>query len=221
MHPEALRREDAAFQSRILCRLDPRFIDACLAARTDHGELDTRVSQVEQYKFQEFPDFGGPDAVLVKGDLTVAGNVEFQLVRLELRMLSYPFGYRFCKAGQTPFRQVRRNRKTDIFVSRSLPGGNLSRRVHVHGQCQSNVRPFSIGPGTVAIIALGVFHEDRLNVIDPTILFLHAGIVDRVFVVPIHIQFNFDYSFCLTAKVFTSSAKKWHQYKDGLSVKPI
>lgn len=54
MHPEALRREDAAFQSRILCRLDPRFIDACLAARTDHGELDTRVRQVEQYKFQKF-----------------------------------------------------------------------------------------------------------------------------------------------------------------------
>lgn len=107
MHPEALRREDAAFQPCILCRLDSSFIDACLAARTDHGELDARVRQVEQYKFQEFPDFGGPDAVLVKSNLTVAGNVEFQLVRLELRMLSYPFGYRFCKAGQTPFRQVR------------------------------------------------------------------------------------------------------------------
>lgn len=60
----------------------------------------------------------------------------------------------------------------------------------------------------MAIIALGVFHEDRLNVIDPTILFLHAGIVYRVFVVPIHIQFNFDYSFCLAAKEFTRSAKK-------------
>lgn len=87
MHPEALRREDAAFQPCILCRLDSSFIDACLTARTDHGELDTRVRQVEQYKFQKLPDFGGPDAVLVKGDLTVAGNVEFQLVRLELRML--------------------------------------------------------------------------------------------------------------------------------------
>lgn len=73
----------------------------------------------------------------------------------------------------------------------------------------------------MAIIALGVFHEDRLNVIDPTILFLHTGIVDRVFVIPIHMQFNFDYPFCLAAKSFTRSAKKWHQYKDGLSVKPI
>lgn len=29
---------------------------------------------------------------------------------------------------------VRRNRKTDIFVSRSLPGDNLPRRVQVHCQ---------------------------------------------------------------------------------------
>ena len=32
---------------------------------------------------------------------------------------------------------VRRNRKTDIFVSRSLPGDNLPRRVHVHCQCKT------------------------------------------------------------------------------------